>query len=169
MGGAPTGFKLSRETFILTPLMREVFLPARLLLACFVLVAALHYTFPGSVILHAPWRGRIGFAFLAAGALLNFFAFLAFRENSTVFHPDGLPRTLITNTVYRFSRNPMYLGMAFALLGVTALFGTAAPLAAVVVFVWLVTVWFIRHEEPTMEDQFGEAYRRYKRKVRRWI
>jgi protein-S-isoprenylcysteine O-methyltransferase Ste14 len=149
--------------------MREVFLPTRLFFACLLLIAALHYSFPGTVILHAPWRGRIGFTLLLAGILLNVLAVLSFRENSTVFHPDGLPRTLITNSVYRISRNPMYLGMTLGLLGVTALFGTAAPLPVVVLFVWLITVWFIRHEEPTMEDQFREAYRRYKRKVRRWI
>ena len=63
----------------------------------------------------------------------------------------------------------MYLGMALLLLGVAILLGSLSPFFVVPVFVWLITVRYIRFEEKMLEDTFGLKYLDYARRVRRWI
>lgn len=76
---------------------------------------------------------------------------------------------IIATGVYRFTRNPMYLGMGLLQAGI----GVALANAWVVLFVpltWLVIyVIAIRHEEAYLERKFGSAYTDYKREVRRWL
>ena len=67
------------------------------------------------------------------------------------------------------SRNPMYLALMLWLVGAAMLLGTVTPAAVVVGFGWLLTHAFIRPEEQAMERTFGDAFREYKRRVRRWI
>ena len=63
----------------------------------------------------------------------------------------------------------MYLGMVLMLVGVAILLGTGSPFLVVPVFMWLMTVRFIRVEETMLERVFGETFLEYKRRVRRWL
>lgn len=83
--------------------------------------------------------------------------------------PVDPPKDLVVRGLYRYVRNPMYVGVMLVLVGEAALFGTSTLLwyAALVgagfhTFVCL-------YEEPALEAQFGESYRRYKHRVGRWV
>ena len=63
----------------------------------------------------------------------------------------------------------MYLGMVMILLGIALLFGTLTPFIMIPIFVWLIQTIFIKNEEIVMEKTFGNEYREYKERVRRWL
>jgi protein-S-isoprenylcysteine O-methyltransferase Ste14 len=76
---------------------------------------------------------------------------------------------LVTHGVFAFSRNPMYLSMMLGLLGVFVALGSLTPLAAVPVFFLIIRRRFIAVEERMLEEAFGDDYRAYKSRVRRWL
>ena len=67
------------------------------------------------------------------------------------------------------SRNPMYVGLAAALVGVATLLGSITPWALAPAFVWLIQTRVIRVEEEMLATKFGEVYATYRSRVRRWI
>jgi protein-S-isoprenylcysteine O-methyltransferase Ste14 len=82
--------------------------------------------------------------------------------------PFDAPRKLVVKGLYRFTRNPMYNGVVCMLIGEAWLFHSP-PLwkyAALVFVLFHATVMI--YEEPTLESEFGESFRRYKRAVPRW-
>lgn len=91
--------------------------------------------------------------------------FAAGRGTLAPFDP---PRHLVVSGLYRFTRNPMYNGVLLVLIGEALLFRswTLAKYAALVLAMFHVMV--IAYEEPTLESQFGESFRAYKRSVPRW-
>jgi len=115
-----------------------------------------------------PWLT----AFLATGALAFLFgpAVRFSRERTTVdpVHPERAER-LVTGGLYRITRNPMYLGMAMLLGAVAAWDFAWGHLAVIAVFVWWMTSFQIVPEERALEGRFGEEYRTYRARVRRWI
>jgi protein-S-isoprenylcysteine O-methyltransferase Ste14 len=70
---------------------------------------------------------------------------------------------------FRFSRNPMYLGMVVALTGAALALGTPGPWLAALAMALLLRIRFIANEERALEASLGEAYLSYKRRVRRWL
>ncbi|HEX7918484.1 MAG TPA: methyltransferase, partial [Gemmatimonadales bacterium] len=70
---------------------------------------------------------------------------------------------------YRFTRNPMYLGMTLVLAGVGLALGSPAPLIMVPLFVWFITRRFILLEEQLLLERFGATYEGYRAGVRRWL
>ena len=79
------------------------------------------------------------------------------------------PDKLLTDGLYKYSRNPMYLGFVIALLGVWLLLGSLSPLLLVLIFIFITNTVYISFEEKMMGDTFGELYFTYKNKTRRWI
>jgi protein-S-isoprenylcysteine O-methyltransferase Ste14 len=79
------------------------------------------------------------------------------------------PDKLVTDGLFKYSRNPMYLGFALVLFGVWFLLGSLSP-ALIVTFAIVVTdQWYIAFEERMLARKFGLAYTRYKSQTRRWI
>jgi protein-S-isoprenylcysteine O-methyltransferase Ste14 len=76
---------------------------------------------------------------------------------------------LVTSGPYRFTRNPMYLGMAFLYVGFAFAFGVIWALAFLPAVIVVVDRFVIAREEPYLERNFGQAYRDYKARVRRWV
>ncbi|MFZ2029159.1 MAG: isoprenylcysteine carboxylmethyltransferase family protein [Vitreimonas sp.] len=117
------------------------------------------------------WSNRLaGVAFLLIGLLPSFLAVAQFRRAGTQVRPDSETNNkLIVGGLYRYTRNPMYLGMAFITLGVALWFGRPLMfLAPALVFV--ITNWlFIPFEEAKMRRQFGAEFDAYTARVRRWI
>jgi protein-S-isoprenylcysteine O-methyltransferase Ste14 len=92
-----------------------------------------------------------------------------FRRSETTLNPFGESAALVQDGLYRYSRNPMYLGMLLILAGAAVWLGHVLPFAALPVFVAVVSRQNIRHEERALEAQFGDAYRAYRQRVRRWF
>lgn len=105
-----------------------------------------------------------GIAVAAAGVV-------AFRRKGTTVDPmsPGKATALVDRGVYRWTRNPMYLGMALALLGVALWRGSIPGMILVGAFCAYLTRFQIMPEERALGGIFGEAYAAYRRRVRRWI
>ena len=118
-----------------------------------------------------PWGPRLlaGGVFVALGLALALWAAAAFRRARTTVLPWGRASYLVPEGPYRFSRNPMYLGMALAYAGLALALGSwwAWPMLPVVLLV--VTRLVIAREERHLEARFGDDYARYRDRVRRWL
>lgn len=116
-------------------------------------------------------RRALGFGLGAIGLVMEFIAAGAFFRAKTTVNPLA-PRksaALVTSGLYRISRNPMYLGMAILLAGVALYFGNALGPVFLIFFIVLINELQIKPEEAALEEIFGDDYRAYKKRVRRWI
>ena len=142
--------------------------PPVILLACLLLQYALHKLLPVATVVSAPWN-LAGIALIVAGVLVIVMPATAFSRAGTTIKPFKESSALVRSGMYRFTRNPMYLGMLVALAGAALIYATLSPFLAPILFVPLLNVRVIRHEEVMLEEMFGEDYRDFKRSVRRWI
>ena len=92
------------------------------------------------------------------------------REKTTVspFSPNKTS-ALITSGIYKFTRNPMYLGMTCILTGLAVWLGNYACFLMIPCFIWYITQLQIIPEEEILLERFGEEYGEYMLRVRRWI
>jgi len=110
-----------------------------------------------------------GALLFAAGAVMMLAAAGLFRRLGTNI-PPSRPTTLIATTgPYRWTRNPMYLGMALVYAGIAVGFAGAIALALLPLVLIVIQRQVIAREERYLEAKFGDDYRRYKAEVRRWL
>jgi protein-S-isoprenylcysteine O-methyltransferase Ste14 len=133
-----------------------------------ILSVLLNFTFPVLAFLSPPFT-YFGFLIIGFGLIMVLWSRSLFLKNSTTLQVYETPTSLVTSGPFRLSRNPIYLGMASILVGVALLMGTLVSLAFPVLFVTLIKFFIIPGEERMLEKIFGEPYRGYKKKVRRWI
>jgi protein-S-isoprenylcysteine O-methyltransferase Ste14 len=143
-------------------------LPPTYFLGSICLILALSFLFPIAQVLHWPWR-LSGVIAIAVGAWLNLAADSAFKAHDTTVKPFERSRTLATDGVFRFTRNPMYLGMVLILTGVTLLLGTLSPFLVCAVFAALLHFRFVLVEERMLAETFGPQWKAYRDRTRRWI
>lgn len=143
-------------------------LPPVLMMIFLLLMAVLDTLLPLARLLGPPltWLGVLP---AAAGIAIAVMGRLAFRHAATEINTFREPGRLVTGSVFRYSRNPMYLGMALLLFGLAIGLGSLAPLLVAVLFVAIADRWYIRVEETAMQAKFGERYRAYTQQVRRWL
>lgn len=110
-----------------------------------------------------------GYLLLATGIVMVLASSRCFVRHGTCIIPFQKPTKLIQDGLYRFSRNPLYLGEVVMLIGLTLLFGSLWTLLPIAIFALLVTVLFILPEERLLKEEFGQEYESYRRRVRRWI
>ena len=115
---------------------------------------------PGPSMLAGAWP-LVGFAPIAAGVALNLAAVAAFRRARTTTDPDGAPAALVVDGVYRFVRNPMYLGGALILVGYALLLDAPNALVVAAGYALLASRAFIPPEEARLAAAFGPAWRDY--------
>ena len=108
---------------------------------------------------------------LVAGLAFALLGILAFRESRTTVNPLKPERAsaLVTGGVYRVTRNPMYVGMAFVLLAWAVYLAAVLPFVGIAVFVAFITRLQIVPEERVLHGLFGDAYVAYAARVRRWL
>ena len=142
--------------------------PPIYLLLTLIVMGSLHWFVPIMYLIATPYRYG-GIALIVLGFAVTAPAAQAFRRLDTPLKPFEESTVVVTTGMFRFTRNPMYLGMVVGLLGIAILLGSLAAFLPVPVFVAIIHFQFIVHEERFMEELFGEEYLAYKRKVRRWI
>ena len=118
-----------------------------------------------------PLRTWATAGLVAIGLLLDVWGLLAFRRAGTTLNPLVPERSsaVVRDGPYRFTRNPMYLGMACVLLGVCAWLANPFTLLAVLAFVAYISRFQILPEERVLLAKFGAPYADYLRTVRRWL
>jgi protein-S-isoprenylcysteine O-methyltransferase Ste14 len=143
-------------------------LPPMLFLICLAAMLALGFGWPVQRI-WPPALKLLGIALLGSGMLLLIAGSRRFTQVGTNVDTFGEPDLLVTDGPFRYSRNPMYLGMSLALFGVWIILETLSPLACVLIFILITDRWYIPFEEKSMIEKFGQDYLNYKLKTRRWI
>ncbi len=143
-------------------------LPPVYFLVTVVTMAGLHFLAPIGMILHSP-ATYLGALLIVVGFAIVVWVFAAFGKVGTPTKPFKESTHLVTGGMYRVTRNPMYLGMVVTLLAIAVLFGTISPYIPIPLFVSLIQTNFIRFEEAALERIFGDEYKEYKKRVRRWL
>lgn len=138
------------------------------LLCALVVLGILHLAFPWRHIVRFPWI-LTGMVPLMLGILLNLLADHALKAHGTAVKPFEVSSSLVTEGVYRLSRNPMYLGFVLILAGTALCLGSLTPWGVVAIFGMLIRHLFIAREEFMLGCKFGDAWHVYAAKVRRWI
>ena len=111
----------------------------------------------------------IGIAALALGLAVTLWAVMSFRRARTSPLLTRPTMALVTSGPYRFSRNPIYLGYTLMYLGAAFWAGSAWPVILLPFGLWVMYRAVITREEAYLESRFGEDYRAYRRRVRRWL
>ena len=111
----------------------------------------------------------IGICLIGLGFLLAFNSISRFIKAKTGVVPFSESTTLITEGFYKYTRNPMYVGMNSFLLGLMLILKNPLNIIFLIIFFFIVRNMFVLKEEVQMEETFGEDYLTYKRKVRRWL
>jgi len=143
-------------------------LPPVYLLATIAVMVLCHLYLPIREI-PGQYTGVIGILLVIGGVMIILEAGRLFDHAQTGVIPFSEATTLVTKGGFRFSRNPMYLGMVFILLGLGMKAGSFGCLLPVPFFIFFIHKHFVLPEEQFMEESFGEDYLAYKAKVRRWI
>ncbi len=143
-------------------------LPPVLAFLSIVLMLLLHTIVPVVRVIQSPYTFT-GIGLVLAGVLIILWSANYFRRVQTTIHPFGEVSFLATSGLYKISRNPMYLGMFFILVGVAISLGTLTSAFVLPLFVWSIAKRHINKEEQALERIFGNEYIRYKQEVPRWI
>jgi protein-S-isoprenylcysteine O-methyltransferase Ste14 len=131
-------------------------------------MGALHMGFPIARIFPPPFN-YAGLVIMALGFALILWAALHFHRARTAIVPFRPVSALVSTGPYRYTRNPMYLGMAGILLGAAICLGSVTPFIVLPAFVALIHKRFILAEEGMLEEAFGGAYQAYRTGTRRWL
>jgi protein-S-isoprenylcysteine O-methyltransferase Ste14 len=111
----------------------------------------------------------LGALFVVAFLLLAATANLTFRRAGTPANPYAATTALTVQGPYRLSRNPMYLGLVLLVLGIALVMNSMWLVLLAVPVMLLLRNLVILREERYLEDKFGDEYRAYRQRVRRWL
>lgn len=110
-----------------------------------------------------------GYVLLGVGALVVLWAFMAMRRAGTSANPNKKSLALVTGGPFRFSRNPVYLGMTLLYFGLALLLNSLWPVVLYPLLLIVMLFGVIFREERYLLLRFGTKYLKYKVAVRRWL
>lgn len=123
-----------------------------------------------------PFQGYdnvVGRLFIGLGALIGVLGVVTFKRAKTTVNPVNIHNTssLVTHGIYQYSRNPMYVGLVFILLGIACHWNANMLISAVVLlcFIAYMNVFQIIPEERMLAKLFNEEFEAYKNTTRRWL
>lgn len=147
---------------------QAITLPPFIFAAFFAAGAVLDALWPVAVLPPAVQYG-LGGALLAAGVSVAVPTLRAFRRHRTTLHVRQPATALITDGPFRWSRNPAYLSVTLFYLGAAVMVDSLWIVALSAPAILVLTYGVIMREERYLERRFGDAYRRYRTRVRRWL
>lgn len=142
--------------------------PPLLLLFAIIIQIVLAYFVRVPFVLDRFWQWG-GIVLIILGVMPAIIINFAFRRAETSIIPDATPNAFLTDGLFAYSRNPIYVGMCILLVGVGFLSGNLWTLCVPPIFLFVVYYFWVRLEETTLEAHFGDAYRDYCGRVRRWL
>lgn len=127
--------------------------------------------FPLSIKIEFDEQAITTFCFFIVGACIIALGMLEFSKAKTTVDPLRPERAsaLVNTGIFRFTRNPMYLGMLIFLIAWCTKLGDVLGLFIIPFFMWYMTVFQIKPEEQAMQKIFGDEFSEYKKRVRRWL
>ena len=142
--------------------------PPRIAMSLLLIASVFELALPAlSLTLHATPLGGGLIAVLGCSVMLR--AWWLFRSRETAICPTAATTTLITDDVYRLTRNPMYLGIVLMLLGPALATGGLAFYIAALAFWLIINFVFRPYEEAELERYFPTEFEQYRNRVRRWL
>lgn len=149
----------------------ELRIPPLAVVAAFAIAIGLVTVYVPLIRVPLPAHRYAAAALVIIGLLLALAGVLQFRRARTTVNPMSPDKAsaVVSSGLYRWSRNPMYLGMALLLFGVAAWGSTLAGYLLVPVFCWYLTRFQIIPEEKALLAAFGQEFSEYMSRVRRWI
>ncbi len=143
-------------------------LPPTLMLICLAAIILLRMDWPLVIFLSFP-ANMIGIIPLGVGYLFLVYSLDEFKLLDTTLDTFEQPARLVVVGLYRYTRNPMYLGFVLMLAGISLLLGALSPFIGVLLFFLITDRWYVAFEEKVLETRFGRFYDTYKRRTRRWF
>jgi protein-S-isoprenylcysteine O-methyltransferase Ste14 len=142
--------------------------PPRIALALVALAVLTDWLLPGSVpVFRAHWTLGAGLA--AVGFVIMMIGWGQFRQRGVLICPTAPTHQLIQDGIYRWTRNPMYLGIVLMLFGFAAWTGALSCYVAAASFFLLMDRLFCPYEESKLRTAFGAEYVDYRWRTRRWF
>ena len=130
---------------------------------------ALNWFYPLPFVPAGALHVWIGAAIFALGLALAAWAIVTFRAAGTRVETYKPTTAIVEGGPYRLTRNPIYSGMFAGLTGLAVAFNSLWLLAALAAFIAIIRFGVVAREEAYLERKFGDAYRAYKSRVRRWL
>ena len=118
---------------------------------------------------HWPPSRWIGGALAAASAILAKWGENAMRRAGTNVKPSEPTLAIVQDGPFRFSRNPLYLSLTMLYIGASLIFNALIPIVLLPFLLAVVQLGIIHREERYLEATFGDEYRNYRARVRRWF
>jgi protein-S-isoprenylcysteine O-methyltransferase Ste14 len=142
--------------------------PPLLYLAAFLVVLLLRWIRPWPILPPhlVPW---VGIGLLLVGLAIGIPGRLALRSAGTSVRPTQPTTAIVMQGPYRFTRNPLYVGLTCFFVGLTLAFDTGWGFVVLVPLLVVMHFGVVRREESYLERKFGEEYRQYRGRVRRYL
>lgn len=148
------------------PLMKSVLYSVLVLIiigmVSYFIKTVIIFTFPTNLVF-------LGLFFIPTGLLLRIWASYVFYKQKTKIISINPSNELFKDGPYKFSRNPLYLGVFLIFLGFGFLFNSFAVLISSILLLIIIHFYVIGIEEKVLGKRFGKKYVKYKKKVSRWI
>lgn len=145
--------------------MKWIDIPPMWLLGCAVLAWFSRTIFTAG----AYWLSLLGTLLVLLGVVIMVVAVIEMSRRRTTPIPHMEPTALVTTGVFGISRNPIYLGDAIILTGLSLRWDAPLGLLIVPLFVWIIHTRFITAEEARLRAAFGAAFDTYAARTRRWV
>ena len=142
-------------------------LPPHYFVLAVVIIVTLRWLVHGGIL--GGWLNWLGVLPMAAGLFIAVAASNHFKRVDTNIIPLTRSTTLVTSGMFRYTRNPMYLGMLLFLSGLSVAIDRLEGLVVVAVFFLIIRFRFVIREEHLLAETFGEPYLHYQQQVRRWV
>jgi len=148
--------------------MKTKILPPRVFQIALLTVVLIHFLVPVWFIYNSPvrWFGIIP---IIVGIYLNLHTDWLIKKYKTTIKPFEAPTTFIRKGPFRYSRNPIYLGMVLIIMGGSLLSGSVISFFVPFVFAVFLHLLYIIPEEAILEKNFGQEYLEYKNNVSCWL
>ena len=148
--------------------MKNTIPPPVVTLICGLLIYLSKPIFPELIFNYST---QLSLFFLFFGFIIILISFQRFKKEKTTINPINIEKasSLVTGGIFKYSRNPMYLGMLLILLSISIGFNIYGGILIVSFFVYFITYFQILPEEKAMLKLFGDDFINYKNKTRRWL
>ena len=156
---SPSRTRLSFRKQLISPVLASI---------CLALMLLLHWLYPVRLLIHLPFN-LAGVLLGGLGLTICFAAHRQFKKIGTTLYPFSRPEKLVTDGLFRYTRNPMYLGLTILLTGGWLFLGSLTPGVFVVAFLVIADRWYIPYEEQQLLAVFGAQYAAYQSTTPRWI
>jgi len=135
------------------------------------LIISIYFSSKRIDLINIPFQLEISFFILSLGILIFINPVLKFIKSKTTINPIQFEETnkLVTSGIFKYSRNPMYLGMLMIIISTSTFYLNIYSILTPFLFIFWINKFQIKREEAFLTEKFGKEYLSYKNKTKRWL